>query len=70
VLAFKSDWLYPANQSRELVRGCKLAGIDVTYCEINSSYGHDAFLVETEEETHLIRHFLRKVSREAAVAKA
>jgi homoserine O-acetyltransferase len=62
VMAFKSDWLYPANQSRELVRGCKLAGNDVTYCEINSSYGHDAFLLEVAEETHLIRHFLRKVS--------
>jgi homoserine O-acetyltransferase len=64
VLAFKSDWLYPAHQSRELVRGCKLAGIDVTYCEINSTYGHDAFLLEVDEETHLISHFLRKVSRE------
>ncbi|PPD58422.1 homoserine O-acetyltransferase [Dehalogenimonas etheniformans] len=62
VLAFKSDWLYPSYQSRELVRGCKLAGVDVTYCEINSTYGHDAFLLEVAEETHLIRHFLRKVS--------
>jgi homoserine O-acetyltransferase len=70
VLAFKSDWLYPANQSRELVRGCKLAGIYVTYCEINSSYGHDAFLLEVDEETHLIRHFLRKVGHETAHIKA
>lgn len=60
VLAFKSDWLYPAHQSKELVRGCKLAGIDVTYCEINSTYGHDAFLLEIDEETLLINHFLRK----------
>ncbi|MEN8614851.1 homoserine O-acetyltransferase [Dehalogenimonas sp. THU2] len=66
VLAFKSDWLYPAHQSRELVRGCKLAGIDVTYCEINSTYGHDAFLLEVEEETHLIKHFLKKISRDTA----
>lgn len=64
VLAFKSDWLYPAHQSRELVRGCKLAGIDVTYCEINSTYGHDAFLLEVDEENHLISHFLSKVSRQ------
>ncbi|AKG52704.1 homoserine O-acetyltransferase [Dehalogenimonas sp. WBC-2] len=70
VLAFKSDWLYPAHQSRDLVRGCKLAGIDVTYCEINSTYGHDAFLLEVAEETHLIRHFLRKVGHWAATIKA
>jgi homoserine O-acetyltransferase len=61
-LAFKSDWLYPSYQSREIVKACKLAGIDATYCEINSTYGHDAFLLEIEEETHLIRHFLKTVS--------
>jgi homoserine O-acetyltransferase/O-succinyltransferase len=61
VLAFKSDWLYPASQSKELVRGCKLAGVDVTYCELNSNYGHDAFLLETDEETRLVGGFLRRL---------
>jgi homoserine O-acetyltransferase len=61
VIAFKSDWLYPAHQSQEIVRACKLAGVDTTYCEINSTYGHDAFLLEVNEETHLIKHFLRTV---------
>jgi homoserine O-acetyltransferase len=63
VIAFKSDWLYPASQSREIVRACKLAGIDTTYCEIDSTYGHDAFLLEVEEETHLVKHFLQKASK-------
>jgi len=62
VLAFKSDWLYPASQSLEIVRACKLAGIDTTYCEIDSTYGHDAFLLEVEEETHLVKYFLQRVS--------
>ena len=62
VVAFKSDWLYPAYQSQEIVKACKLAGVDTTYCEINSTYGHDAFLLEVNEETHLIKHFLRTVS--------
>jgi len=61
VLAFKSDWLYPASQSKEIVKACKLAGVDTTYCEIDSTYGHDAFLLEVEEETHLVKYFLRKV---------
>jgi len=61
VLAFKSDWLYPASQSLEIVRACKLAGIDTTYCEIDSTYGHDAFLLEVQEETHLVKYFLQKV---------
>jgi homoserine O-acetyltransferase len=61
ILAFKSDWLYPSSQSKEIVKACKLAGIDATYCEINSTYGHDAFLLEVEQETHLIKHFLERV---------
>lgn len=68
VLAFKSDWLYPASQSREIVRACKLAGVDTTYCEIESTYGHDAFLLEVEEETHLVKYFLQKVGSENGVA--
>lgn len=68
IIAFKSDWLYPSYQSREIVRACKLAGIEATYCEINSTYGHDAFLLEIEEEKHLIKHFLKKVFNGYAVA--
>jgi len=61
VISFKSDWLYPAYQSKEIVKACKLAGVETTYCEIDSTYGHDAFLLEIEEESHLIKHFLKKV---------
>lgn len=61
VIAFKSDWLYPAYQTKEIVRACKLAGVEASYCEIDSTYGHDAFLLEIEEETRLITHFLKKV---------
>ena len=61
VIAFKSDWLYPSYQAQEIVRQLKTRHVDATYCEIKSTYGHDAFLLETEEETHLIKHFLKKV---------
>ncbi|RJP29607.1 MAG: homoserine O-acetyltransferase [Candidatus Omnitrophota bacterium] len=60
VIAFKSDWLYPSYQSQEIVRQLKTRGLDATYCEIKSTYGHDAFLVEIEEQTRLIKHFLKK----------
>jgi homoserine O-acetyltransferase len=61
VIAFKSDWLYPAYQTQEIVRACKLAGLDATYCEIESNYGHDAFLLEVEEQSHLVKYFLERV---------
>ena len=61
VISFKSDWLYPAYQSKEIVKACKLAGVETTYCEVDSTYGHDAFLLEVKEQAHLIKHFLKKV---------
>jgi homoserine O-acetyltransferase len=63
IIAFKSDWLYPSYQSQETLRACKLAGVDATFCEVNSTYGHDAFLLEVEQETTLLKHFLRSVER-------
>jgi len=60
VISFKSDWLYPSYQSQEIVRLLKRRHVDATYCELNSTYGHDAFLVEVAEQTTLIKHFLDK----------
>ncbi len=61
VIAFRSDWLYPAYQSQEIVRQLKMRHIDATYMEIKSTYGHDAFLLEVKEQTMLIRHFLNRI---------
>lgn len=61
VIAFKSDWLYPAYQSQEIVKACKQAGVHTTYVEVSSTYGHDAFLLNVEQETHLVKHFLTTV---------
>jgi len=65
VLAFKSDWLYPAHQSLEIVSACKISGVPVTYIEIEANYGHDSFLVETEKQSQLVRHFLLRVDETA-----
>ena len=62
VIAFRSDWLYPVWQSQQIVKACKIAGLNATYCEIDSTYGHDAFLLEIEQEAHLVSHFLKRVS--------
>jgi len=62
VIAFKSDWLYPSYQAQEIARACKRAGVETVYAELNSTWGHDAFLIEVEEQSHLVKHFLRKVA--------
>jgi homoserine O-acetyltransferase len=61
VISFTSDWLYPSHQSQEIVRLLKRRGIAATYCDLKSTYGHDAFLVEVEEETRLIGNFLENI---------
>jgi len=66
VISFKSDWLYPSYQSEEITKQLKLRGYNATYIEIKSTYGHDAFLLEVEDETRMIKHFLERVQKEAA----
>lgn len=58
VISYSHDWLYPPYQSKEIVRVLKYAWVDVTYCEISSTYGHDAFLIKNQEQEHLVSHFL------------
>jgi len=58
VVSFSSDWLFPSYQSKEIVSALRYNNIDVIYTEIQSDYGHDAFLVESEQLTRLISNFL------------
>jgi homoserine O-acetyltransferase len=66
VLSYSSDWLYPPQQSEEMVRALLRNGVDASYVEIKSDYGHDAFLLEVERLGELTRDFLAKVERETA----
>jgi homoserine O-acetyltransferase len=58
VMSFTSDWLYPTYQSLELVKALRSRNRDVAFVELESNYGHDAFLVEVDEQTELIKGFL------------
>lgn len=68
VVSFTSDWLYPSYHSKELVGALTAAGSDVTYLDIESSWGHDAFLLEVETMTRLLGSFLDRLAREERVA--
>lgn len=60
VMSFTSDWLFPTAQSKEIVRALVKAGKDVSFCEIESPCGHDAFLLEFETQTKIVKSFLAK----------
>jgi homoserine O-acetyltransferase len=61
VISFTSDWLYPTYQAREIVKALKKNGRDVSFCEIEAEWGHDAFLIPGERLPMLIRGFLERV---------
>jgi homoserine O-acetyltransferase len=67
VISFDSDWLFTPAQSKVMVNALFSEDKDVSYCNIKSPYGHDAFLLEVEEETHLVKHFLQRVMLENGV---
>ena len=68
VLSFTSDWLYPSYHSKELVSALTAAGADVTYLDVQSSWGHDAFLLEVETMTKLLSGFLERLVQSERVA--
>jgi homoserine O-acetyltransferase len=58
VISFSSDWLFPSYQSKEIVSACRRVGAEAIYTEIQTDYGHDAFLLESEQLSSLITNFL------------
>jgi homoserine O-acetyltransferase len=58
VLSFSSDWLYPPYQSQELVEAIQANGLAVEYHMVETSYGHDAFLLELDKMEDIVSRFL------------
>ncbi|MCC6169228.1 MAG: homoserine O-acetyltransferase [Caldilineaceae bacterium] len=69
VVSFTSDWLYPSYHSKELVSALMAVGADATYLDIQSTWGHDAFLLEVQTMTNLLGSFLERLVREEGVKR-
>jgi homoserine O-acetyltransferase len=67
VLSFTSDWLYPSYHSKELVSALHAVGADVTYIDIKSTWGHDAFLLEVDTMTKVLSSFLERLVQEEGI---
>jgi homoserine O-acetyltransferase len=61
VVSFSSDWLYPSYHSKEIVKALMRNQKDVSYCDIESPYGHDAFLLEGERLGRIVSSFLSHI---------
>ncbi|MBL6455751.1 homoserine O-acetyltransferase [Belnapia sp. T6] len=58
VASFSSDWLFPTGGSREIVRALNAAAANVSFVEIASDKGHDAFLLEEPDFHRALGGFL------------
>jgi homoserine O-acetyltransferase len=58
VVSFTSDWLFPTVESKTVVRALNAAGASVSFVEIDTDGGHDAFLLDEPELFATISGFL------------
>ncbi|OQS11225.1 homoserine O-acetyltransferase [Chromobacterium violaceum] len=64
VASFTSDWRFSPERSRETVKALIAAGKRVSYAEIESVHGHDAFLMTDQPYVDLMRAYLDRVAKE------
>src|SRR5262249_62352926 len=68
VVSFTSDWLFPTSESKAIVRALNAAGASVSFVEIATDRGHDAFLLDVPELFATVRGFLSAAAEARAIA--
>ena len=63
VVSFSSDWLYPTSASRSIVHALNAGGASVSFVDIPTDRGHDAFLIEDPEFNATARGFLEGAAK-------
>ena len=63
VVSFTSDWLFPTEDNREIVQALNAVAANVSFVEIESDKGHDAFLLDEPELFETISGFLSAAAR-------
>ena len=63
VASFTSDWLFPTSDSRAIVHALNAAGASVSFVELESDKGHDAFLLEEPNLFATTRGFIGAAAR-------
>ena len=59
IISFSTDWLFTTMQSKQMVNALVSVDKDVSFVELESKCGHDAFLLEFEKQTKIIKSFLK-----------
>jgi homoserine O-acetyltransferase len=64
VASFRSDWRFPPERSRELVKAMVASKKPVSYAEIDAPHGHDAFLLDNPHYHQLIAAYIDDIATE------
>ncbi len=70
LISFTSDWLYPTPESREIVHALNAVTANVSFVEVETDKGHDAFLLEEPEFFATLRGFLDGCARHRGLTAA
>ncbi len=70
VVSFTSDWLYPTRESKEIVQALNAVAANVSFVEIESDKGHDAFLVNEPEFFDTVGGFIGAAAKRRGIAEA
>lgn len=68
VVSFTSDWLYPTRESREIVQALNAVAANVSFVEVESDKGHDAFLLDEPELFATVCGFLGAAARKRGIS--
>lgn len=64
VISFTTDWRFSPERSIEMVKALRLAGKQVTYAEVESAHGHDAFLLPNTYYEQVFAAYMNRVAQE------
>ena len=67
LISFTSDWLFPTEESRRVVHALNAAGASVSFVEIETDKGHDAFLLDEPEFHGAVRGFIAAAARDRGI---
>ncbi len=67
LVSFSSDWLFPTSQSRAVVRALNAAAANVSFVEIESDKGHDAFLLDEPDFHRTLAGFIAGCAEHAGL---
>jgi len=68
VISFSSDWLFPTAESRAVARALNRAAANVSFVEVETDKGHDAFLLDEPDLHRILAGFLAGCARHAGLS--